>query len=90
MLKTESFNIKSAHRMVNQQRALGNDVRWEGWDIVFRRVPNGNQGDPMLSTDGVYHEGNWCFQNRFSVNSEGKWEIDSRNLRRVRRAGNRR
>ncbi len=78
------FDIKSAHRMVRQQRAMGNDVRWDGWDIVFFRPSDIGRH----SVDGAFR-GQWGFENRFEVNSEGKWSIDKRNIRYKRRAGNR-
>lgn len=74
------FDIKSAHRMVNQQKAAGNDVRWEGWDIVFHRPADAARNSPQ----GAFRNGGWGFDNRVVVNSEGKWLIDARNIRRVR------
>jgi hypothetical protein len=80
------FDIKSAHRMVNQQKAAKNDVRWEGWDIVFFRPAE----HAIHSPAGAYRGGTWGFDNRVVVNSEGKWLVDPRNVRRIRRAGNKR
>jgi hypothetical protein len=80
------FDIKSAHRMVNQQRAIGNDVRWEGWDIIFFRPAE----HAIHSIAGAFRNGVWGFDNRVVVNSEGVWQVDPRNVRRVRRARNRR
>jgi hypothetical protein len=80
------FDIKSAHRMVKQQELAGNDVRWEGWDIVFFRPAEHGRN----SVDGAFRNGEWGFDNRVAVNSEGKWLVDPRNVRRVRRAGNKR
>jgi hypothetical protein len=79
------FDIKSAHRMVNQQKALGNDVRWDGWDIVFFRPADHG----IHNVDGAFRNGVWGFDNRVIVNSEGKWRVDPRNIKRPRRAGNR-
>lgn len=76
------FDIKSAHRMVNTQKAAHNDVRWDGWDIVFFRPAD----HAIHSKDGAFRDGEWGFDNRVVVNSEGKWLVDPRNLRRVRRA----
>lgn len=80
------LDIKSAHRVVREQRALGNDVRWDGWDIVFFRPSTFGED----SKDGAYRDGAWGYDNRFEVNSEGIWEVDERNIRSSRRSRNRR
>lgn len=77
------FDIKSAHRMVRQQEAMGNDVRWDGWDIVFFRPAE----HAIHSKDGAFRGGVWGFDNRVVVNSEGIWKVDQRNIKRPRRAG---
>lgn len=76
------FDIKSVHKMVNQQRSMGVDVRWENYDVIFFRPAD----HAMYSADGEFRNGVWGFSNRFGVNSDGKWKIDSRNLKRHRRA----
>lgn len=76
------FNIKSAHRMVSEQRKAGNDVRWDGWDIVFFRASDAGR----QAKDGAFRNGQWGFDNRFVVNSKGIWSIDSRNIKRLRRS----
>lgn len=76
------FDIKQAHKMVNQQRAVGNDVEWQGWDIVFYRpAPHA-----IYSPNGAFRNGQWAFENRVEVNSEGLWAVDGRNLKHTRRA----
>ena len=81
-----NLDIKAAHRVVREQRALGNDVRWDGWDIVFFRPSDLGRN----SKDGAFRNGQWGFDNRVVVNSEGIWEIDPRNVRGVRRSRARR
>lgn len=76
-----NLDIKAAHRLVREQRVAGNDVRWDGWDIVFFRPAD----HAIHSKDGAFREGQWGFDNRVVVNSEGKWSIDPRNVKRVRR-----
>lgn len=86
MLKTVSFNISEAHKLVRAERAAGNDVRWDGWDIVFHRpAPHA-----INSPAGEFRNGGWGFKNRFEVDSEGMWNIEERNLRSLRRSRNRR
>lgn len=76
-----NLDIKAAHRLVREQKAAGNDVRWDGWDIVFFRPAD----YAIHSTDGAFRNGQWGFDNRVVVNSEGIWSVDPRNVRRVRR-----
>jgi hypothetical protein len=81
-----NLDIKAAHRLVREQRAAGNDVEWQGWDIVFYRPAD----HAMHSVDGSFRDGKWAFANRVVVNSEGIWEVDPRNVKRIRRFGPRR
>jgi hypothetical protein len=81
-----NLDIKSAHRMVREQRAADNDVWWEGWTIHFFRPAE----HAMHSTDGIFRKGEWGFDNRVEVNSEGIWEVDPRNVKRIRHSRSRR
>lgn len=74
------LDIKAAHKTVREQRAAGNDVEWDGWDIVFYR-PAVNA---VNSKDGIWRKGQWAFANRVKVNSEGIWSVDPRNIRAIR------
>ena len=80
------LDIKSAHRLVNKERSKGNDVRWDGWDIVFFRPSDQGRTSPF----GAYRNNQWGFDNRVVVNSAGIWEVDDRNVRRVQRSRSRR
>lgn len=77
-----NLDIKAAHRVVREQRAAGNDVRWDGWDMVFFRPAE----HAIHSKQGAFRNGVWGFDNRVTVNTDGIWSIDERNIRRVRRA----
>lgn len=81
-----NLDIKGAHKMVSEQRKAGNDVRWDGWDIVFFRKAEAG----IHSRDGAFRSGHWGFDNRVVVNSEGIWQIDTRNIKRLRRTRSRR
>ena len=73
--------IKRAEKFVAKQQGLGNDVRWDGWDIVFfREAPQA-----VYSKEGVFRNGTYGFDNRVTVNSQGTWEVDYRNVRRSKR-----
>lgn len=73
-----NLDIRKVHSFVSKQQHLGNDVRWDGWDIVFFRPVE----HAIYSKDGVFRNGVWGFDNRVIVNSEGIWSIDRRNLKR--------
>lgn len=73
-----TLGIKKVKRFVEQQQALGNDVRWDGWDLVFFRPAEAG----IYSKDGAFRNGVWGFDNRVSVNDAGVWEVDFRNVRR--------
>lgn len=72
-----------AEKFVRRQQRLGNDVRWDNYDIVFFRPAE--QG--IYSKHGAFRNGQWGFENISPVTNEGTWEVDYRN---VRRAGNHR
>lgn len=69
-----------AEKFVKRQQNLGNDVRWDGWDIVFHRpAPQG-----IYSKAGAFRNGEWGFENRSLVTEEGVWQIDWRDVRKPR------
>lgn len=73
--------IKKAEKFVAKQRSLGNDVRWDGWDMVFfREAPQA-----VYSKEGVFRNGTYGFDNRVEVSEKGTWEVDYRNVRRSKR-----
>jgi len=76
-----TLGIKKSDKFVKQQQALGNDVRWDGYDMVFFRPAE--QG--VYSKDGAFRNGQWGFENRVSVNDKGVWEVDFRNVKRAPR-----
>lgn len=75
-------SVQQAEKFVNQQKRLGNDVRWDNYDIVFWR--ESEKG--VTSKDGAFRNGKWGFENRFAVNESGEWNIDGRNVRRGKRS----
>lgn len=75
----------TADKFVAVQKSRGNDVRWDGWDIVFFRP------DPRAvysAADGAFRNGQYGFENRVPVSNDGAWEVDSRNVRSARRPRN--
>lgn len=76
------LGIKKVEKFVQQQQALGNDVRWDGYDLVFfKPSPNG-----IFSKDGAFRNGVWGYENRVVVNEDGIWEVDFRSVRRPKRS----
>jgi len=75
------YDWSAAHRMVRQQRAAGNDVEWQGWDIVFYRPAE----NARTSKDGAWRNGEYAFANRVTVDESGLWKIDRRNIKRPKR-----
>lgn len=86
MLTLHHPDLATSHRddvevFVKRQQALGNDVRWENYDLVFYRPdPRG-----VYSKDGAFRHGAFGFENRVPVSDDGTWEVDYRNVRRAKR-----
>lgn len=81
-----TLGVKKVDRFVKQQVELGNDVRWDGWDLVFFRPADAG----IYNKAGAFRNGTWGFDNRVSVNENGVWEVDFRNVKRSRNSGTRR
>jgi hypothetical protein len=69
-------SLEKAERFVKSQNNKGNDLWWEGWDIMSF-APN---EAAVYSKNGAYRHGAWGFQNRYAVNAQGEWEIDRRDV----------
>lgn len=78
MLNTFTINtLPEAEAFVAAQQSLGNDVRWDNYDILFfRPAPQG-----VYSTEGAFRNGEWGFENRSNLTEDGTWQIDGRNVR---------
>lgn len=75
--------LRRAERFVTEQQARGNDVRWDGWTMVFFRAADFARKDK----NGVFRNGTWGFDNRVEPNTDGVWEVEYRNV--AKRAGRR-
>lgn len=72
--------LPEAETFVADQQRLGNDVRWDNYDIVFfRPSPQG-----VFSKQGAFRRGQWGFDNVSPLNDDGEWEIDTRNIKHRR------
>lgn len=80
MLRLDS--PETADQFVTEQRAVGNDVRWETFAktlIFFRPDERG-----IYSKHGAQRNGVWGFENRVEINDKGILEVDSRNARGIK------
>lgn len=80
-----TLGIRKIEAFVRNQQELGNNVRWNGWTLEFFRPA---EQAIYNAQDGVFREGQWGYLNKVEVNSKGLWEIDFRNIKRIRRPGN--
>jgi hypothetical protein len=70
------LNSNTVDKFVRIQNAKGNDVRWEGWQLVFfKRNPRG-----FSSKYGAFRNG-WGMETRVDVNEAGEWKVPSRNVK---------
>lgn len=67
-------SIDKAESFVAKQQAAGNNVRWEGWDLVFFTPDD----QAYYSRNGAFRDGSWGFLNRSAVTTKGEWKIDRR------------
>ncbi len=74
-----TLGIKKIEKFVREQQELGNDVRWDGWTLIFFRPA---PAAIYNVENGVFRNGEYGFDNRVEVNSKGLWEIDYRNVTR--------
>jgi hypothetical protein len=80
---------------VEKQVRLGNDVRWDGWDMIFfspspkgSYIPNGVHREfPSILTGGEFRNGEWGYKTTVTPGSDGKWRVPNRNAKHLRRPG---
>lgn len=83
-----NLDYKGAHKFVRSQRQLGNNVRWDGWDVVFWK-PTRHGFNTSSRTNGVVNtvgsfdrkKGRWGVETRISVDSNGMWRIPNRHVK---------
>ena len=65
--------LRQSHKFVADQQNKGNDIRWDGWDIVqFHAHP------AAFYKGGVYRNGNYGYETRIVVTAEGTWNVPPR------------
>lgn len=66
-----TLKYRNVDSFVERQQAAGNDVRWDGWDMVFFKPHR----KAHRSKNGRYRNGLWGFEERVSPNRYGKWKV---------------
>lgn len=74
-----TLGYKKVDKFVREQQDLGNDVRWDGWTMIFFRPDRRGE---RQANDGAFRKGTYGFETRVSANEKGLWDIDWRNVRR--------
>lgn len=64
-------------KFVSKEQSAGNDLRWDGWDLVFFYPRLG----AVYSRAGKYHNGQWGFETRVSPDNKGKWRLPNKGVR---------
>ena len=79
-MNTLNLGIKRIDKFVDEQNALGNDVRWDVYHktLVFFRPAE----KAIFSQNGAFRNGVWGYDNRVEVTEQGVWEVDFRNVKR--------
>lgn len=80
-----TLGIRKIEAFVKSQQELGNNVRWNNYTLEFFRP---DERAIYNAQDGAFRDGQWGYLNKVEVNSKGLWEIDFRNVKRIRRTGN--
>jgi len=80
-----TLGIRKIEAFVKNQQELGNNVRWNNYTLEFFRPA---EQAIYNARDGVFRDGQWGYLNKVEVNDKGLWEIDFRNVKRIRRTGN--
>lgn len=74
------LDFSGAHKFVREQRRMGNDVRWENYDMVFWKPTHHG----FTNKKGAYKNGRWGMESRVVVSSQGTWEVPSKNVKSTR------
>lgn len=75
-----TLNYSSAHRFVREQRRLGLDIRWDGWDMVLWE-PTVHGFD---SVRGAFRKGRWGVETRIVVSNDGTWSFPTKKIRKAK------
>lgn len=74
------LDYNDAHKFVKEQRKLGADIRWDGWDMLLWKPTHYG----FTNKRGAFHNGRWGMETRIPVNGDGKWRVANKNVRHSR------
>lgn len=87
-----NLDYKTAHRFVREQRRLGNNVRWDGWDMVFWKPTRHGFNTPsktngVVNTIGSYNKEmeRWGVETRIAIDTNGMWRVPNKNVKQPTR-----
>lgn len=66
-----TLKYRNADEFVTRQQEAGNDVRWDGWTMVFFSPHRKARRSPR----GHFRNGEYGFEYRVSPNQYGKWKV---------------
>lgn len=66
-----TLKYRNVDAFVERQQEAGNDVRWDGWDMIFFKPHR----KAHRSKNGRYRNGRWGFEERVAPNRYGKWKV---------------
>ena len=75
-----SLNFSAVHKFIREQRRLGSDIRWDGWELVFFKPTRHGWSNKK----GAYRNGRWGMESRVTVTNAGLWNVPTKNVRPVR------
>lgn len=83
-------NHKNVHRFVKEQNARDNDVRFDGWSLVFFHPTPYGYDRPVKKSDnvrtsGAFRDGRWGIETRVEIDTTGAWSIPPKSVRFKRR-----
>lgn len=80
-MSTIDVGYKKIEKWVKNQVELGNDVRWDGWELVFFFTPPHATAQNDVSL--VRKQDTWGYETRVSVDTDGKWRIPARSVKYI-------
>lgn len=84
-----TLGFDEVDEFVSNQQALGNSVRWDGWDIVFfKRTDHGFTNEKgafkRVSSPSKKRGGHWGMELRITPDSSGVWKVPAKYVKSAR------
>lgn len=74
-----NLDYSAAHRFVREQRKMGSNVRWDGWDIVFWKPTRHGWTNKNGAFDRKKER--WGVESRVVVGTDGIWKVPNKNVK---------